>query len=105
MPHTTKPAPLTLDPSFFTDPYAVYGALREEGPVRRVMLPNGWDVWVVTRYAEARAALADPRLRKDPRVLTEQFDDVDRDDELVAASLRAHMLNADPPDHTRLRRW
>ncbi|MEQ7123639.1 cytochrome P450 [Actinopolymorpha sp. B11F2] len=105
MPGTTRPAPLALDPSFFTDPYAVYAALRHEGPVRRVMLPNGWDVWVVTRYAEARAALADPRLRKDPRVLTEQFDDdAMRDDEIVAASLRAHMLNADPPDHTRLRK-
>ena len=105
MAGTSRPAPLALDPSFFTDPYAVYAVLRDEGPVRRVMLPNGWDVWVVTRYAEARAALADPRLRKDPSVLSEQCDDdVLPSRDIVAASLRAHLLNADPPDHTRLRK-
>jgi cytochrome P450 len=105
MPGTSTSDPLALDPSFFADPYAVYAALRDDGPVRRVVLPNGWDVWVVTRYAEARAALADPRLSKDPRSLAERFgDDMIRDDDIVAASLRAHMLNADPPDHTRLRK-
>ncbi|MFD0741691.1 hypothetical protein ACFQ1L_07120 [Phytohabitans flavus] len=32
------------------------------GPARKITLPDGSPVWLVTRYAEVRAALADPRL-------------------------------------------
>ncbi len=54
-----------LDDEFVQNPYAVYERLRAEGPVRRVTMPGGHPVWVITRYADARAALADPRLVKD----------------------------------------
>ena len=89
-----------LGDGFVQNPYAVYQRLRAEGPVSRVVMPGGYPVWVVTRYADARAALADPRLIKDWRTLwpgTAAPDD-------GFASLDTHMLSTDPPDHDRLRR-
>ncbi len=105
MTQAAERTPVALDDSFLQDPYAVYERLREEGPARKVTLPGGWDAWIVTRYAEARAALADPRLRKDGRVLADYMDPETLGDEGVFADvLRRHMLNSDPPDHTRLRK-
>ncbi|MGW7353049.1 cytochrome P450 family protein [Streptomyces sp. NPDC054784] len=89
------------------DPYPVYAWLREHAPVHRTQLPSGVEAWLVTRYADARQALAEPRLSKDPG----------RHSERAAhgrgrvgipgergANLMTHLLNIDPPDHTRLRR-
>ncbi|OXM65902.1 cytochrome P450 family protein [Amycolatopsis vastitatis] len=84
------------------DPFPVYARMRGEGPVELVTEPRGIRHWVITRYDEARAALADRRLSRDPRNmwevmrLTELYDEGEEDSE-------PHMLNADPPDHTRLR--
>ncbi|MFI1094701.1 cytochrome P450 [Streptomyces sp. NPDC020917] len=91
---------------FATDPYPAYAYLREHAPVRWTRLPSGVDAWLVTRYADAREALADPRLSKNP---------VHHADEAGSrgktgipgersADLMTHLLNIDPPDHTRLRR-
>jgi cytochrome P450 len=91
-----------LDDGFVQNPYAVYQRLRAEGPVSRVMMPGGHAVWVVTRYAEARAALADPRLIKDWRTLWPGEAAAEVDDGFAA--LDTHMLSTDPPDHDRLRR-
>jgi cytochrome P450 len=81
---------------FTADPYPVYAELRARGPVHRVHTPDAGDLWLVVGHDEARAALADPRLAKDPRVVNgnsydEQF-------------FGPHMLLADPPRHTRLRK-
>jgi cytochrome P450 len=89
-----------LGDGFVQNPYAVYQRLRAEGPVSRVVMPGGYPVWVVTRYADARAALADPRLIKDWRTLWPG--NAAPDDGF--ASLDIHMLSTDPPDHDRLRR-
>lgn len=81
--------------------------MRGEGPVREAVLARGLRVWLVTRYEEAREALADPRLRNDigtARAIIARNRTVSgpsrtrMPDELVM-----HMLNSDPPDHTRLR--
>ena len=90
-----------LDDDFVQEPYAVYGRLRAEGPVSRVTMPNGHPVWVITRYADARAALADPRLVKDWRKL---FPGSAAGPDDGFAALDTHMLSTDPPDHDRLRR-
>src|SRR5215469_12934965 len=87
-----------LGAGYFADPYSVHARLRARGPVAAVVLP-GWTTpaWLVTGYAEARAALADPRLRKSaPGSGPEPGS--------VFAVLEQHMLNSDPPDHGRLRR-
>jgi cytochrome P450 len=75
------------------DPYG------ESGPIREIELPGGVRAWLVTRYDEARQVLTDPRLSKDQGGLRAG---ALRDD--VRAATFRHMLAADPPDHTRLRR-
>ncbi|MBN9755244.1 MULTISPECIES: cytochrome P450 [unclassified Pseudonocardia] len=101
--HDTRP--VRLDQDFFDDPDELYRRLRDESPVVRATGPNGLTFWMITRYADARAALNDPRLQKDsrrlPEVLQRQGATSIRQ---FADSLVAHMLNADPPDHTRLRK-
>lgn len=44
-----------LDDEFVQDPHA-FERLQAERPVTRVALPSGHPVWLVTRYADARAA-------------------------------------------------
>ncbi|MDH6623193.1 cytochrome P450 [Streptomyces sp. LBL] len=95
--------PERLDDSFFQDPQGFFARLRSSAPVTPVLTPEGVRVWLVTRYEDVRAALADPRLAKDwvAHMTPEDFDiNVDP----VQAYLDQHMLNLDPPDHTRLRR-
>ncbi|WP_336085484.1 cytochrome P450 [Nocardia sp. SSK8] len=41
-----------------------YARLRVEEPVARVRLPNGETGWLLSRYDDARAAFADPRLTR-----------------------------------------
>ena len=86
-----------LGTEYFQDPYSVHARLRAQRPVSRVIMPGGTPAWLVTGYAEARAALADTRLRKRPPGWRPQLDS-------TFAALDMHMLNSDPPDHERLRR-
>src|SRR5690242_19560491 len=86
-----------LDAGYFQDPYSVHARLRAERPVTAVIMPGGAPVWLVTGYAEARAALADPRLVKSPPGWRPEPGS-------IFAALEMHMLNSDPPDHERLRR-
>ncbi|MEQ0558202.1 cytochrome P450 [Amycolatopsis sp. NEAU-NG30] len=49
------------------DPPPAIQALQEQTPLARVRLPNGMTPWLVTRYADQKALLADPRVSSDPR--------------------------------------
>jgi cytochrome P450 len=86
-----------LGAEYFSDPYSVHARLRAEHPVARVIMPGGTPAWLITGYAQARAALTDPRLLKLPK-------DWRPDPDSLIASLDLHMLNLDPPDHDRLRK-
>ncbi|WP_299540479.1 cytochrome P450 [uncultured Streptomyces sp.] len=91
---------------FATDPYPAYAWLRENSPVHRTTLPSGVEAWLVTRYADAKQALADSRLSKDP-VHHAGSDHAKGRTGIPGerkAELTTHLLNIDPPDHTRLRR-
>jgi len=93
--------------AFVQDPHALNRRLREEGPVRPVVLPRGLQVWIVSRYADVRAALADSRLHKDSRDIDDLFAKHSTNSERFVGggeALISHMLNSDPPDHERLRR-
>ncbi len=103
---TAQQVPDILSPEFAADPYPAYAWLREHAPVHRTKLPSGVEAWLVTRYADARQTLADNRLSKNP---------AHHDEPAHAkgktgipgerqADLMTHLLNIDPPDHTRLRR-
>ncbi len=98
---------MRLDEKYLTEPYSTWLRLRQEAPVAEVVMPRGLKVWLVTRYADVRTALADPRLGKDSRRLDELFMRHHTKDATAAeggGALDAHMLNSDPPDHERLRR-
>ena len=75
-------------------------------PVRQLAMTSGFRPWLVTGYAEARAALADPRLAKDSRRVAELLDRqaLGGRDSMFGRSLSHHMLNTDPPEHSRLRK-
>jgi cytochrome P450 len=95
-----------IGPDFFDDPHKYYRRWRRNGPVFRVRRPNGLPHWLIIGYDEARAALADPRMRKDVTELYEIMRRVSPDGKGAGASedLSSHMLNSDPPEHTRLRK-
>ena len=86
-----------LGADYFADPYSVHARLRARRPVTPVVLPGGMGTWLITGYAEARAALADPRLSKHMPGWHPEPDS-------IFAALDLHMLNSDPPDHERLRK-
>jgi cytochrome P450 len=90
-----------LGADYFQNPLAYFSRMREEGPVTPARLPHGERVWLVTRYPEVRAALADPRLYKD---WAGKLTSPDWVPDEVTGYLSVHMLNTDPPDHTRLRK-
>lgn len=92
---------------FEQDPHALYDVLRVEAPVREVIAPGGLKVWLVTRYDDAKSALVDTRLSKNVVVGQKVIErnSTNADNVMVfATELSAHMLNSDPPDHTRLRK-
>ncbi|MGW1677529.1 cytochrome P450 family protein [Saccharopolyspora sp. NPDC002376] len=98
---------LLFDAAFVQDLHARYAESRDTTPVQRLVTPNGLPVWVITRYADARAALTDPRLSKESarihEVITANLPP-DSDHRVFDDTLSSHMLNMDPPDHTRLRK-
>ncbi|MFD5248671.1 cytochrome P450 [Amycolatopsis sp. NPDC058340] len=98
--------PKNLDWDLVQDPHRISALLREEGPARKVRLPRGLEVWIVTGYAEARAILSDSRVGKDPEAIRRLFerDGFESAADNAVRALGAHMLNSDPPDHTRLRK-
>jgi cytochrome P450 len=104
---TTEAGFEKLGDEYLQDPHAVHERLRNDGPVAELVLPRGLKVWVVTRYDEARTALSDARFSKNfeaggdlfgkhlqPGAPRREFDQ----------SFGSHMLNMDPPSHTRLRK-
>ena len=92
--------------SYFDTVHDVMAHLRADDPVHHTSLPNGLPVWLITRYDDVRAALTDERLCKDNDRLTEvmrtKLAEAGAGTELSSLFTK-HMLNADPPDHTRLR--
>ncbi|GAA2977912.1 cytochrome P450 family protein [Actinokineospora diospyrosa] len=84
--------------AFHADPYPTYARLRAEGGIRRVSTPDGSVAWVVTRYPDVRAGLADPRLS-----LSRDNAGAGYRGFALPPALDVNLLNLDPPDHTRLR--
>ncbi|MEU6993274.1 cytochrome P450 [Streptomyces sp. NPDC046465] len=105
-PPPPPPQPELFTWEFATDPYPAYAWLRENSPVHRTTLPSGVEAWLVTRYADARQALADQRLSKNPAHHSEPAHAKGKTGipGERKAELMTHLLNIDPPDHTRLRR-
>ncbi|MEV5341637.1 cytochrome P450 [Streptomyces sp. NPDC052676] len=86
------PAPDTFEPP------EEFRRLREQAPVARVTLPTGDQAWLLTRYADVRAALVDPRLS---RAAAEAPDAPKMGNTTPGPKT---ILGMDAPDHSRLRR-
>ncbi|MEU8887836.1 cytochrome P450 [Streptomyces sp. NPDC048442] len=86
------------DPEVMRDPFAVYGRAREQAPVARLVAPGFGGMWAVTRYAEARALLSDPRFE----IRTESFLRPEVPDDCVPYMRTMAEMNG--PEHLRLRR-
>ncbi|MCV7029177.1 cytochrome P450 family protein [Mycobacterium sherrisii] len=98
----TPDSPVRLGRAFIQDPRAYYRRLNAEAPAHRVAIWGATQAWLITRYTEARAMLADPRLSKDWWGLAEFLPPGDHAP--YTPALNSHMLQQDPPDHTRLRK-
>jgi cytochrome P450 len=95
----TQPEPLDED-SYYQDPLGFLARMRESRPVSRVHMPGYGPAWIVTRYADVRTVLTDPRMAKD----VHRWPGGGRSRPSEETGVYAHMLHVDPPDHGRLRR-
>jgi pimeloyl-[acyl-carrier protein] synthase len=91
--------------SFKSDPYPTYHRLRESDPVHKSSL-NG--AWVLTRYADIKNVLRDPRFRVEQlsgRIAAKSkvVPGAAGDFAPLAIATGTWLLFLDPPDHTRLR--
>ena len=92
-----------FDPQTIARPHAFYARLREEAPIIWSEQTQGW---VLTRYEDVRHALRNPEQISSSRP-SGGTGIIGREDivrEEVAPEETLHMLNADRPDHTRLRK-
>ena len=85
------------------DPYPLLEELREAAPVHWVS-QQGLESWIVTRYDEVRAVLADARFIKQPATVPEALRRFKAAFGSEGESEVRSLLATDPPDHTRLRR-
>ena len=87
-----------FDPLYKADPLTTLRRLQTEGErVLRVRLPSGVLAWLVTDYEMARTVLADPRFSKhSPQQAHGSGGE-------HSHPVFHHMLQMDPPEHTRLR--
>lgn len=100
MTEQSVPAAQLYTDEFAADPYPTFARLRAEAPVCPVRLPQ-FETYLISGYADAKAALTDPRLSKDLYGPEQHYLRIFGPN---SAGLNQNMLNADPPEHTRLRR-
>ncbi|MDE2380135.1 cytochrome P450 [Bradyrhizobium sp.] len=96
---TSAPLFNPLSPDFIRDPYPHYERLRATDPMH--LTPFG--AFLASRHAEASLVLRDKRFGKDYVERTKRRYGPEIMQEPVFRSMSHWMLQADPPDHTRLR--
>jgi cytochrome P450 len=94
------------DDAHRSDPHELYRQMRESAPVYRAVGPvTRRTFWFLTRYEDVVNALKDSRLGREWKKLPEGVRDQHHfDEEEAFEEVNRHLLNLDPPDHTRLRR-
>ncbi len=86
------------------EPHSIYARMRDAGRIHRLIQPRlNVPVWTATRYDDCVELLKDPRLIRDSRKLPAEVRARYRPLGERSTLLNQHMLEADPPDHTRLR--
>jgi cytochrome P450 len=97
---------LLTSPAFIESPYATYRRLQEEAPVYWC---EAWNTWVLTRHHDITEVLRVPRTFSNTGRFAAFLDllpleALTPEVEALRHHYSAGMIQADPPDHTRLRR-
>jgi cytochrome P450 len=108
----TPPVPDIMDPGLIADPVGGYGRLREQAPLVRGRAPDGSPAWFVTRQADVRTVLSDPRFVNSARSVPGANVDSVRDKLVEMIGIPADLahyftdsvLDHDGEDHSRLRK-
>ncbi|MET9819012.1 cytochrome P450 [Streptomyces sp. NPDC006355] len=95
---------VVIEPAFKADAPARYARLRQLGPIHPAEFHLGLKGWVVVGYDLAREALTHPALLKDATPAAEALAAAGYVLHQPKVGLGAQMMEADPPEHTRLRR-
>ncbi|MET7699564.1 cytochrome P450 [Streptomyces sp. NPDC005485] len=95
---------VVIDPAFKADAPARYTLLREFGPIHPAEFHLGLKGWVIVGHDLAREALTHPALLKDATPAAEALAAAGYVLNKPSVGLGAQMMEADPPEHTRLRR-
>jgi cytochrome P450 len=112
MTATPPVVPDVMDPGLIADPVGGYGRLREQAPVLRGRAPEGSAAWFVTRQADVRTVLSDPRFVNSARSVPGVSVDSVRDRLVGMVGIPADIahyfadsiLDHDGADHSRLRK-
>lgn len=97
-PSRPRPLQVPLPDAYRLDPSPTWAQLREQAPVTRATTVAGEHLWLVTRYAQVRTVLCDPRFSRAAAARP-------GGPHAGAVAARPGTLTAlDPPAHTRMRR-
>jgi cytochrome P450 len=91
---TTRPAGCPFDPP------EAFAALRETAPTSQVRCPAGMDAWLVTRYSDVRAVLADRSMSSRGASSVHVNPNADLDEDVSPGSI----IQLDGAAHSRLRK-
>src|SRR5262249_22275449 len=103
--------PMSLNQNILNDlfsqkhnPYPYYAQLREREPLARFAWGSG-EMWLATAYDDVAAILKDPRFVLDGQKVKPATGELvsPLGNGYVPLAWSRHLLNTDPPDHTRLR--
>lgn len=101
----TLPLPYRRAPGCPFDPDPEFAELRSTRPVSRVSINGGDEVWLITRFDDARQVLGDARFSSELTPLGIVLPQPE--DRTLAEELRSQQpgtfIECDPPEHTRLR--
>jgi cytochrome P450 len=95
---------VVMDSQFKNAAQERYAEMRSRGPIHRATILDGLECWVVVDYELAKQALTHPDLVKNPASAESALDAAGVTIRKAGTGLGVNMLNADPPDHGRLRR-
>jgi cytochrome P450 len=87
------------DPKVLTDPFTAYDQAREASALAKLVIPGFGPFWALTRYAEARSMLSDPRFEVNSGSFMRPPGIPDHCLEYMRT-----MAEQDGPEHLRLRR-
>ncbi len=87
------------------DPVAELAQMREGDGVRRVTSTFGLPAWLVARHDDVREVLGDATRFSNAAQMAFEIPGDTRSDEEKRRAMAGRMLFADPPEHTRLRRF